>query len=238
MQHIVILTGAGISAESGVPTFRDAGGLWEGHRIEEVATPSAFRRNPELVHRFYNIRRSTIQTCEPNAAHRAIAMLQQAWPEHVTLITQNVDDLHERGGSKKVLHMHGELLRIRCTRCDMKRRWTNDLAESDACGECGHTGSLRPDIVWFGEMPYFLDEIEQALQQADLFVAIGTSGIVYPAAGMVDLARKRGIPAIEFNIQRTEASPSFSETRTGLASNTVACWVKALLNPEIRLTEC
>ncbi len=237
MQRIVILTGAGISAESGVPTFRDAGGLWEGHQIEEVATPSAFRRNPELVQRFYNLRRAAIQTCHPNAAHRAIAILQQAWPEHVTLITQNVDDLHERGGSTKVLHMHGELLQIRCARCNMKQRWTNDLTKTDACWECGHIGSLRPDIVWFGEIPYFLDEIENALQHADLFVAIGTSGVVYPAAGMVDVARNRGIPTIEFNIQATEASPYFSESRTGRASETVACWVHNLLNPETGLTD-
>lgn len=228
MQRIVILTGAGISAESGVPTFRDAGGLWEGHRIEEVATPSAFRRNPDLVHRFYNLRRTAIQNCHPNPAHRAIATLQSAWPDHVTLITQNVDDLHERSGSQNVLHMHGELLQIRCTRCDMKLRWTNDLTEADACWECGHLKSLRPDIVWFGEVPYFLDEIERALQHSDLFVAIGTSGVVYPAAGMVDIARQRGIPTIEFNIQRTDASPYFSESRIGPASETVACWVNEL----------
>ena len=230
MQRIVILTGAGISAESGVPTFRDAGGLWEGHQIEEVATPSAFRRNPELVHRFYNLRRAAIQTCHANAAHRAIATLQQAWPEHVTLITQNVDDLHERGGSKEVLHMHGELFQICCTRCDTKQRWTNDLTKSDVCWQCGHIGSLRPDIVWFGEVPYFLDKIENALQQAELFVAVGTSGVVYPAAGMVDIARNRGIPTIEFNIQSTEASPYFDESRIGHASETVAGWVNELLN--------
>lgn len=232
MHRIVILTGAGISAESGIPTFRDAGGLWEGHRIEEVATPSAFRRHPALVHRFYNLRRAAVQNCQPNAAHFAIAKLQQAWSKNVTLITQNVDDLHERSGSGDVLHMHGELLQIRCSRCDIRLRWRNDLTEVDVCTGCGHIGTLRPDIVWFGEVPCFLDEIEKALQLADLFVAIGTSGVVYPAAGMVDTARRRGIPRIEFNIQRTEASPYFSESRIGPASETVASWVREILHLE------
>jgi len=229
LHRILILTGAGISAESGVPTFRDAGGLWEGHRVEDVATPFAFRRNPEVVHRFYNQRRTAIQGCLPNAAHWAIARLQAAWPGAVTLVTQNVDDLHERGGSTNVWHMHGELLQIRCEQCELKSRWTADLSPTDVCWECGHAGILRPDIVWFGEVPYFLDEIEAALQEAEVFVAIGTSGVVYPAAGMVDVARQRGIPTIEFNLQRTEASDLFGETRTGPASETVIRWVDELL---------
>ena len=147
----------------------------------------------------------------------------------MTLVTQNVDDLHERGGSEDVWHMHGQLLQIFCVRCQMKSRWTTDLASTDLCWECGHLGSLRPDIVWFGEMPYFLDEIERALQHAELFVAIGTSGVVYPAAGMVDVARDRGIPTIEFNIQKTEASRCFNESRIGPASVTVTGWVDGLL---------
>ena len=228
MDRIVILTGAGISAESGVPTFRDAGGLWEGHRIEEVATPKAFQRNPDLVHRFYNLRRAGMQKCEPNAAHRAIAKLQSMWPDCVTLVTQNVDNLHERGGSKDVWHMHGELLAVRCTSCRMEQPWTRDLGRNDICRECGKDSVLRPDIVWFGEMPYFLDEIEIALQECDLFVAIGTSGVVYPAAGMVDIARNRGAVTIEFNLTRTEASPYFSECRIGPASETVPAWVEEL----------
>ena len=229
MKRIVILTGAGVSAESGVPTFRDAGGLWEGHRVEDVATPSAFRRNPELVHRFYNLRRAAMQNCEPNRAHQAIARLQKAWADHVTLITQNVDDLHERGGSTNVWHMHGELLQIRCERCSVNSRWTNDLNATDTCWECGHSGSLRPDIVWFGEVPYFLSEIDDALNKADIFIAIGTSGVVYPAAGMVDTARERDIPTIEFNIQRTEASIRFTTSRFGPASQTIPAWIDALL---------
>ncbi len=221
----MILTGTGISAESGVPTFRDAGGLWEVHRVEDVATPTAFRRDPEVVHRFYNQRRAAIQGCLPNAAHQAIAKLQAAWPGAVTLVTQNVDDLHERGGSSDVWHMHGELLQIRCEECELKSHWMTDLSPADVCWECGHAGTLRPDVVWFGEIPYYLDEIDEALQLAELFVAIGTSGVVYPAAGMVDVARHRGIPTIEFNLQRTEASSLFDETRTGPASQTVTHWV-------------
>lgn len=229
MTHIVILTGAGISAESGVPTFRDGGGLWEGHRIEEVATPEAFRRNPELVHRFYNLRRAAVQTCHPNPAHQAIARLQRKYSGSVTLVTQNVDDLHERGGSTELFHMHGELLKVRCGSCGVTSRWVMDLNKADVCATCRQVGTLRPDIVWFGEMPYFLDEIEMALQQASLFVAVGTSGVVYPAAGMVDVARSRHIPTIEFNIQKTEASPYFSETRVGPASQTVTAWVNEIL---------
>lgn len=234
MKRIVILTGAGISAESGVATFRDAGGLWEGHRVEDVATPSAFHRNPEVVHRFYNERRSAIRDVLPNAAHQAIAKLQAAWPDTVSLVTQNIDDLHERGGSTSVWHMHGELLQIRCTQCEMKSRWTTALTPEDVCRECGRAGTLRPDIVWFGEVPYFLDEIEEALRHADLFVAVGTSGVVYPAAGMVDIARRRGIPTIEFNLESTAASPCFSETRFGPASQTVTRWVDELLTSDAK----
>lgn len=229
-RRIVILTGAGISAESGVPTFRDSGGLWEGHRVEDVASPAGFRRNPGLVHRFYNLRRADIQIREPNDAHRAIARLQKGFPDLVTLITQNVDDLHERAGSSAVLHMHGELLKIRCERCQQRSAWTTGLGVDDICGGCGHRGSLRPDIVWFGEMPFHLDDIENRLKAADVFAAIGTSGVVYPAAGFVDLARAHGSHTVEFNLQRTEVSSWFDEHRFGPASQTVSQWVNDLLS--------
>ena len=232
MKRIVILTGAGVSAESGIPTFRDSGGLWEGHHVEEVATPQGFRRNPELVHRFYNQRRIYMQTRQPNAAHQAIARLQRAWPDSVTLVTQNVDDLHERGGSPQVLHMHGELLRIRCVRCEERITWRDEIFADSVCQSCGHTGSLRPDIVWFGEIPFFLDEIcaqDGPLYQADVFAAVGTSGLVYPAAGFVDIATSAGSHTIEFNLQQTEASALFAESRIGPASQTVSQWVDELL---------
>jgi NAD-dependent deacetylase len=230
VKKIVVLTGAGVSAESGVPTFRDAGGLWEGHRIEEVATPHAFERNPELVHHFYNQRRADVQTRNPNAAHLAIAKLQLSQKCNVTLVTQNVDDLHERGGCVDVLHMHGELLRIRCEFCGMKSRWNEPLNRSIVCAQCQRPGDLRPDIVWFGEMPYFLDRIDDALKVCDLFVAIGTSGVVYPAAGFVDVANRRGIPSIEFNLKQTELSSIFTECRPGPATETISLWVEQLLS--------
>jgi len=181
---IVILTGAGISAESGISTFRDAGGLWENHPIEEVATPEGFARNPALVHRFYNLRRLALKTVEPNAAHIALAKLETELTVkggQLTLVTQNVDNLHERGGSKSVIHMHGELTSIRCTACGARQKYEGETSTEMPCPNC-NTPALRPDIVWFGEMPFFMHGIEAALEGCDLFVSIGTSGAVYPAA--------------------------------------------------------
>lgn len=229
MMRMVILTGAGISAESGVPTFRDSGGLWEGHRIEEVATPQGFRKHPELVHQFYNLRRADVQTRQPNDAHSALARLHAFAPSEITIVTQNVDDLHERGGCENVMHMHGELLQIRCLSCYHTARWHQPLTTTIPCSTCGRAGGLRPDVVWFGEMPYFLDEIDAALQECDLFVAIGTSGVVYPAAGFVDIANHRRIPTIEFNRERTAVSSAFTESRIGPATETVTAWVDELL---------
>ncbi len=182
MSLIVILTGAGISAESGLPTFRGAGGLWEGHRVEDVATPEAFARDPELVQRFYNLRRRALleSGVEPNPAHRALARLEAQWPGEVLLVTQNVDDLHERAGSRNLLHMHGELLRALCLDCQASAAWRQDLGPDSSCPGCGALGSLRPDIVWFGEMPYRMDEVYAALARCELFLAVGTSGQVYP----------------------------------------------------------
>ncbi|MGD9419718.1 MAG: NAD-dependent deacylase [Verrucomicrobiota bacterium JB025] len=226
---IVILTGAGISAESGLATFRDQDGLWEGHAVDEVATPEAFERNPELVQRFYNLRRAALATVEPNAAHRALARLQDEYGGRVTLITQNVDDLHERGGFSGAIHMHGELRRVKCEVCHWEGGWEGDLEVTTACPECGTTGHLRPDIVWFGEMPYSMDVIEAAVGSAGVFAAIGTSGLVYPAAGLVRLAKFAGAETVEINNKETAVSGTFDRCRTGPASVEVPAWVDELL---------
>ena len=226
--HIVILTGAGVSAESGLPTFRGPDGLWEGHRVEDVATPEAFDRDPHLVHRFYNLRRRALDSVGPNAAHLAIARLQRE--RRVTLVTQNVDDLHERAGSTGVIHMHGELRKALCTRCGARTEWIDDMEVDTPCPACGKTGGMRPDIVWFGEMPYRMEEIESALMDADLFAAIGTSGNVYPAAGFVRTARFAGARTIEFNNAGTAVSGFFEDHRLGPATVEVKRWVDNLLD--------
>jgi NAD-dependent deacetylase len=226
---VVILTGAGISAESGLPTFRDKDGLWEGHRVEDVACPEAFRRNPELVQRFYNLRRAALLTVEPNAAHLALARLQREFPGPVTLITQNVDDLHERAGSTAVIHMHGELRKVRCEHCWRGLEWDGDLATTTVCPHCQRAGGMRPDIVWFGEIPKSMERIGKAVQAADLFVAIGTSGHVYPAAGFADLARFAGAQTVEINNAQTAISSTFDRHLTGPATREVPRWVAELL---------
>jgi NAD-dependent deacetylase len=226
---IVILTGAGISAESGLATFRGKDGLWEGHRVEEVATPEAFLRNPELVHRFYNLRRAALRQAEPNAAHWALARLQREHRGTVTLITQNVDDLHERAGSTGVIHMHGELLKARCERCRRSVPWHDDLATATACPHCHRTGGMRPDIVWFGEIPLRMARIGRALESASLFAAIGTSGLVYPAAGFVQMAAQAGAATVEINNAATAVSGCFDTRLTGPATECVPAWVDGLL---------
>ena len=232
MGSIFILTGAGISAESGIQTFRGAGGLWEGHRLEDVASPEAFRRDPSMVYRFYNMRRERIRDAEPNAAHHALARLQKEYPRKVTLVTQNVDDLHERAGSQDVLHMHGEAMKARCLSCEATTPCGVMLDETHACPACGVKGRLRPHIVWFGEIPLFMDEIETALLRADLFVAIGTSGVVYPSAGFARLAKLNGCRTIEVNPDSTEISSSFDQTLRGAATEVVPAWVQEILeNP-------
>ena len=226
---IVILTGAGVSAESGVPTFRAADGLWEGHRVEDVATPEAFARDPALVQAFYDARRDALGQVAPNPAHIALARLDAFWPGDFLLVTQNVDDLHERAGSKRLHHMHGELKSAWCMRCGSRNRWEAALGDAPACPSCGHKGQLRPDIVWFGEMPYAMQRIEAALLQADLFVSIGTSGNVYPAAGFVDLARHAGAKTIELNLDPSQTSHRFEESRLGPAGTLVPQLVAELL---------
>ena len=229
IQNIVVLTGAGVSAESGIDTFRDAGGLWEQHRVEDVATPEAFVRDPDLVYRFYDARRAAMRTKQPNAAHDALARLDADWPGDLLIVTQNVDDLHERAGARRLVHMHGEHLGAWCTACDTRSRWTGTLIDRPACPACGMTGYLRPDIVWFGEMPYHMDAIYRALNRADLFVSIGTSGAVYPAAGFVREARQAGARTLELNLEPSEGSLWFAETRYGPATRLVPQWVDQML---------
>lgn len=228
MRNIVILTGAGISAESGIGTFRDGGGLWEQHRVEDVATPEAFARDPDLVQRFYDMRREAVQRAKPNAAHIALARLDAAWTGGMTIITQNVDDLHERAGATRLIHLHGEHLNAWCTACDSRHRWTKTLANRPACPACG-AAALRPDIVWFGEMPYRIEEIYAAVHNADLFVSIGTSGAVYPAAGLVREARQAGIATLELNLEPSQGTHWFDEARHGPASGLVPAWVEEML---------
>jgi NAD-dependent deacetylase len=233
IRNIVILTGAGVSAESGIDTFRSAGGLWEQHRVEDVATPEAFARDPDLVLRFYDMRREAIQTKEPNAAHFALARLDAEWPrdnDHgLLIVTQNVDDLHERAGAKRLLHMHGEHLNAWCMACDARSEWRGTLIDRPACPACGVAGQLRPDVVWFGEMPYRMEQIYAALNRADLFVSIGTSGAVYPAAGFVREARAQGARTLELNMEPSQGSHFFEEARYGPASELVPLWVNELL---------
>jgi NAD-dependent deacetylase len=229
IRNIVILTGAGVSAESGLATFRGPDGLWEGHRVEDVATPQAFRRDPELVHAFYDARRARLRSVEPNAAHRALARLDARWPGDLLIVTQNVDDLHERAGAKRLLHMHGELNSAWCLACDARMRWEADLGDAPSCPACAERGKLRPDIVWFGEMPYAMERIDRALLDADLFVSIGTSGAVYPAAGFVQTARYAGARALELNLEPSLGSVWFDESRTGPAGILVPEWVEEML---------
>ncbi|HEY6814822.1 MAG TPA: NAD-dependent deacylase [Croceibacterium sp.] len=228
IRNIVILTGAGISAESGLRTFRADDGLWEDHRIEDVASPQGFRRDPELVQRFYDARRENVMAAEPNAAHHALGRLDAAWDGGLLIVTQNIDDLHERGGARRLLHMHGEALSAWCTACDARHAWTGTLIDEPPCPACG-AAAMRPDIVWFGEMPYEMDRIFAAIARADLFVSIGTSGAVYPAAGFVQQAQSAGARTLELNLERSQGSGWFNETRLGPASELVPVWVEEML---------
>jgi NAD-dependent deacetylase len=227
--NIVVLTGAGISAESGLATFRDADGLWEGHRPEDVATPEAYAHDPELVQRFYDERRAGLSRVRPNAAHEALGRLSRELGDELFLVTQNIDDLHERGGSTRVHHMHGEILKALCEACRVRSPWDGPLIDRPACPACGRS-MLRPDVVWFGEIPYGMDEIQQRLYDADLFVSIGTSGVVYPAAGFLHLASAAGARTLELNLEPSAASTDFDEARHGPASQLVPAWVDEVLN--------
>ena len=229
IRNIVILTGAGVSAESGLATFRGPDGLWEGHRVEDVCTPEAFSRDPALVHAFYDARRAKLGSVEPNAAHCALARLDQEWPGELMLVTQNVDDLHERAGSKRLIHMHGELAKGWCLRCDDRFSWTGPMGEGAECPSCGTRGTVRPDIVWFGEIPYEMERIDDALRRSDLFVSIGTSGAVFPAAGFVQTARYAGAKTLEINLEPSLGSHVFDGSRAGPAGELVPQWVDEVL---------
>ena len=227
--RMVVLTGAGISAESGLGTFRDTDGLWTKVDLNQVATPEGYRRNPALVLDFYNMRRQGVLDAQPNTAHRALARLEQRLGDRFTLVTQNVDDLHERGGSRRVIHMHGELLSALCAACAHRWPSAGPLSTDDACPACAAAGGVRPDVVWFGEMPYRMDEIYRRIAEADVFVAIGTSGQVYPAAGFVTEARLNGAETVEINLEQTDSSGLFDRHVLGPASEAVPRWVDEAL---------
>lgn len=228
-ERIVILTGAGVSAESGLGTFRDKDGLWTKYDLSEVATPEGFARNPEFVLEFYNARRQNLLASEPNPAHFALGKLEKDYPGEVLLVTQNVDTLHEKGGSRNVVHMHGELLRTKCNACGWSDADEGELAVATACAGCGQPGGLRPDVVWFGEIPYHMEMIEASLARADLFLSIGTSGQVYPAAGFVQFARAQGAHTVELNLEPSDGNHLFAEHHTGPASEIVPAYVERLL---------
>ncbi len=228
---IVALTGAGISKESGLDTFRDADGIWAKVALEDVATPEAFARDPALVHGFYNARRRGLldPAVRPNAAHQALARLERDWPGGVLVITQNIDDLHERAGSTRLIHMHGALLQQRCTHCDAVSECRDDLSVEQGCAACGRTGGLRPNVVWFGEMPLEMERIYAALAESGLFLSIGTSGTVYPAAGFVHEAALHGTPAVELNMEPSDGVSLFDEAIHGPATELVPAFVERLL---------
>ena len=231
MRSIVILTGAGISRESGLATFRDPDGIWARVRIEDVATPEAFRADPGRVQAFYNARRRALldPAVGPNPAHLALARLERDWPGDLLVVTQNIDDLHERAGSRHVLHMHGELLKARCTACGRIVPVAEDLTPDLVCAGCDGTGTLRPHVVWFGEMPLHMRQIDQALARADLFVSIGTSGNVYPAAGFVTEAQAAGARTVELNLERSDVASQFDEQVHGRATEIVPAFVDEIL---------
>lgn len=233
-RNIVVLTGAGISAESGIQTFRTQDGLWENHRIEDVATPEGFERDPDLVQDFYNQRRLKLQKPEikPNAAHLSLGRLEKELEGSVTIITQNIDNLHERGGSDNVIHMHGELLKARCSESNQVIEELGEIKTGDLCHCCQIPTQMRPHIVWFGEMPLRMGEIYAALEKADLFISIGTSGVVFPAAGFVHDARMHGAHTIEINLEPSAIESEFEEKRYGKASVVVPNLVAELLGDE------
>lgn len=228
--NIVILTGAGLSAESGVPTFRDKTGIWANYDYRDVATPQGFAKNPRLVHDFYNMRRRAHADVKPNAAHVALARLEQEYPGQVTIVTQNVDALHEQAGSKNLIHMHGEIFQALCESCRARRHWADDLSLDLACPTCGHKGGMRPDVVWFGEMPYHMARIAEVLVAAELFISIGTSGHVYPAAGFVAEAAANGARTVELNLEPSEGVSLFTEAIHGPATLVVPAYVERLLS--------
>ena len=228
-EHIVILTGAGLSAESGLSTFRDKDGIWSKHRIEDVATPEAFARDPVNVLNFYNTRRKGAAGVKPNAAHEALARLEKEHMGEVLTVTQNIDPLHEMAGTRRLIHMHGEIMKILCHHCGAREPWEDDLSTELICQSCKKPGGMRPDVVWFGEMPYRMEEIYQVLDACDLFISIGTSGTVYPAAGFVMQARNAGAHTVELNLEPSEGASMFAQAIHGPATKIVPAFVDELL---------
>lgn len=231
-QSIVILTGAGLSAESGVSTFRDANGIWAKYDYQKVATPEGFAADPDAVHDFYNMRRRLHATVKPNAAHHALADLERRH-NGVLIVTQNVDHLHEAAGSQNIIHMHGEVLKALCATCGARHPWHDDLSRETVCPSCGNRACMRPDVVWFGEMPYHMEKIGEALAACDLFVSIGTSGNVYPAAGFVAEARRAGARTLELNLERSAGARLFDEADYGLATEVVPRFVARILEDAV-----
>lgn len=231
-KSIVVLTGAGISAESGIQTFRDSDGLWQNHRIEDVASPDGFRRNPQMVQEFYNARRQQLLSGEvkENAAHVALGQFERDFTGSLLLVTQNVDDLHERGGSNNLAHIHGELLKKRCTSTCLVTVERGNISENSVCQCCDRTGTLRPHIVWFGEMPFEMERIEDALRECDLFVSIGTSGNVYPAAGFVDVANRCGARTVTLNLEPSANGTAFQHGKFGKATDVVPEFFQSVLS--------
>jgi NAD-dependent deacetylase len=232
LPNVFILTGAGISAESGLSTFRDKDGLWSRYKIEDVASIEGYRRDPQRVLEFYNLRRNAHGDVKPNAAHAALAKLEQHWSANgaaVTLCTQNIDNLHEQGGSRRVVHMHGELAKVRCHDCGAVTPRDGDLSVNLRCADCGRIGGMRPHVVWFGETPLEMDAIYEALAASKLFVSIGTSGSVYPAAGFVRAAREADIATMEINLEPSENAEVFDAARYGKASQVVPAWVDEMI---------
>lgn len=225
--RIVVLTGAGISAESGLKTFRDNNGLWENHRFEEVATPEAFARDPAMVQRFYNMRRAQLNEVEPNAAHLALAEFEKHYSGDFLLVTQNVDDLHDRAGSRNLLHMHGELKKSRCVETGRIYEQLGDITDTSHCICCGFA-TLRPHIVWFGEMPLHMNRIIHALESCDLFISVGTSGHVYPAAGFVEIANDAGARSVEINLEPSLKVSAFDESIQGKATEALPSFLAGL----------
>ena len=226
--NILVLTGAGISAESGLGTFRDSDGIWTRFDLQEVATPEGFDRDPAKVHDFYNARRRNVLAAEPNDAHLALARLEQSGKHDVTIVTQNIDNLHERAGSRRILHMHGEILRALCHNCGVKWDAPDVMSPCDRCPECNEA-CTRPDVVWFGEIPYHLDEIQGLLDETDLFVAIGTSGEVHPASSFVQHAAMAGASTLELNLDQSDTTIFFKESRRGPATQIVPAWVNEVI---------
>jgi NAD-dependent deacetylase len=228
-RNIVVLTGAGLSAESGVATFRDRDGIWAKYDYREVATPEGFRANPQRVHEFYNDRRRAHRGIVPNAAHVALARLEQQHSGGVTIVTQNIDALHEAAGARNLIHMHGELHKALCASCSARHPWHDDLSTDTACPACGRAGGMRPDVVWFGEMPYEMERIAEVLVAADLFISIGTSGNVYPAAGFVAAAREAAAHTVELNLEPSDGAHLFDEAAHGAATQIVPAYVARIL---------